>query len=213
MNIDILIQARLGSTRFPRKVLAEANGKPLIQYLLHSMALVGGIRNFVVLAPKGDHDLISAVEPDPVWVGDELDVASRFIEYVEHEKPDAFVRVCADSPLLDWLVVSHMVEIFTEADFFMLHNVGDKAGFPAGQHCEIVDSKFFLANKTALDREHVTPTLHFLPRVRGYAVTPPSPQPGLVVDTPEDFIRIRRVIEMAGGEPWKYTWRELQQWA
>ena len=210
MNIDILIQARLNSKRFPRKVLAEVGGARLIRYLLTSMAKVTQARHVVVLVPWADKDLIEAVWPWPVWVGDEDDVASRFVEYVENNDCDGFVRVCGDSPLLDWRIVNTMIHLFRTGDRLLVSNVG--GGFPHGQQCEVVRSGFFLENKDRLDREHVIPTLyHFtvpwIHRGRGPV------EPSLVVDTPADFERIKRVIERANYQPWAHPYQELQAWA
>ena len=215
MTIDLLIQARLGSTRLPRKVLAEVAGKPLIRYLIDGMKHVGGARRVVVLLPRHDNELIDAVRPDDVWLGDEHDVASRFVDYLEDEKPDAFVRVCGDSPVLDWRIVAHMLALFDEVRPLLLTNVG--GGFPPGQHVEICDTTYFLESADAgwIDREHVLPRLYDRTGAakRVFGIRPPAETPSLVVDTAADLARMKRVIELADGRPWQYSWRELQQWA
>ena len=213
MNIDILVQARLGSRRFPRKVLAEVAGVPLIRYLLDGMKRATQARHVVALVPYTDKELISAVFPFPVWVGDEHDVAGRFVDYCERSDCDGFVRVCGDSPVLDWRIVNDMICIFRETSAFLVSNVD--GGFPAGQHCEVVDRRFFLRWKYKLDREHVTPTLY---AVAGSLLWPwsteaPSEKPSMTVDCPDDLVRMARVIERADFKPWERRWRENQCFA
>ena len=206
MNVDILVQARLNSKRFPRKVLAEVGGVPLIRYLLTSMARATQARHVVVLVPWADKELIEAVQPWPVWVGDEDDVASRFVEYVENNDCDGFVRVCGDSPVLDWRVVNAMIHTFRQ-NHHMVSNVG--CGFPHGQQCEIVHRDFFLDHRKDLDREHVLPPLYRLAWPKWHRTQGPE-EPSLVVDTPADFERIKRVIERVNYQPWAHPYQELQ---
>lgn len=212
MIIDLLIQARTTSTRLPNKVLLEAGGKPMLHYLFQGMRRVSGIRNIVVLCPTDDMRRFQEIMGF-AWAGDEFDVASRFVEYCEEQRPDGFARICADSPLLDWRVVDHMRMLFEETDSFLVSNVG--GGVPAGQHVEFVDTEFFLANKGSLDKEHVLPPLYKLAgcSFRRCGVMPPSEHPPMVLDTPEDWKRIQKILEMADYRPWQYPWQDLQRWA
>ena len=209
MIIDIIVQARLGSTRLPGKVLMPIMGRPMIEYTIES--LQRSRRNLIVVIPRADKALARALRSPsfPCLLGSEKDVASRFVEAVERYSPDAFVRICGDSPLIDWRLVNSMAETMQETRADIVSNVG--GGFPHGQQIEIINTEFFLACRDRLDREHVTSTLYDLTENKHMIFAkPPSIEPSLVVDTREDFDRVSRIIERADGRPWGFNWRELQ---
>ena len=210
MNIDLLIQARINSTRLPGKILKEANGKPMLWYLLESMRRVPHIREIVVLCPIGD---IGKIPAPRFWTGDEHDVAERFVSYCVSHRPDGFARICGDSPLLDWRVVDNLRMMFEETDSFLISNVG--GGYPPGQHVEFVDTEFFLDNKDKLDNEHVLPPLYSLAGTsyRRVGIMPPRDSPPMVLDTPDDLKRIKRILEFCDYKPWAQPWSDLQRWA
>lgn len=201
----IIIQARTTSTRLPGKVLMEVMGKPLIWYLVENMKLTG--EKIVLATPREDWKLAEwAVQNDVIWFGgDEHDVAARFVACLAAYPCDWFVRVCADSPLLDHRVVRAVVN---RKGYDFVSNVD--GGFPSGQHVEMARTDVFL--KHDKHPEHVMPPLYDLPN-KFIVKTIPSDWPGMAVDTAGDFERISRVIEEAGGQPWKFTWRELQTYA
>lgn len=215
MIIDIIVQARTGSTRLPGKVLMPIMGRPMIWYTLESLRRVAGRRELLLLIPDGDADLVSAC-PNfaSLSTGPEHDVAERFLRWVGAYPSDAFVRICGDSPVIDWRLVDQCVKIFKEGTFDLVSNVG--GGYPPGQQVEVVGTAFFLANRDRLDREHVTKTF-YRTGTPGEKITvlasPASDEPSLVVDTQEDFDRLTRVIEKAKGKPWEYDWRQLQEFA
>lgn len=213
MNIDIIVQARMGSKRLPGKVLKPIMGRPMIEYTLESMRRCRNVRGIVSAVPTGDHELIKVCgRYGAVWTGPEKNVAARFMGAVRSRRPDAFVRICGDSPVIDGRMVADYVNIMLAGDYNLVFNVG--GGFPHGQQMEIVGAEFFLANKSRLDREHVTPPLYALTRKKHMiALDYPSTDPSLVVDTQEDFDRVSCVIERAGGKPWEYDWRQLQDFA
>src|SRR3990167_4978391 len=110
-KITAIVQARMGSTRLPGKVMMEVRSKPLIGYLLERLASCPRL-DVVVACPardldsplgkfllKGDHEVFFVP-------GDESDLVSRFVKVLEGlnaamRLPRYFLRICADSPLLD----------------------------------------------------------------------------------------------------------------
>src|SRR3990172_5340079 len=129
MNIDIIVQARTGSKRLPGKVLMPIMGRPMIGYTLESIFRVRARHTYVVV-PVGDAGLIYEIPRSTAFSfarvvgGSEDDVASRFLGVVTESRPDAFVRVCGDSPVMDWRLVNWCVDVFKETKSHLVSNVG-----------------------------------------------------------------------------------------
>ena len=203
MKIDIIVQARLDSERLPGKVLMPIMGRPMIQYTLESLRRCRG--RVTTAIPYGSPTLRSAV--GDYYVGPLLNVVERFAGCLRERRPDAFVRICGDSPLIDWRVVNWCMDVFRETKPDILGNLD---GYPAGQHVEVVNTEFFLDNIKHADTEHVTKGLYDVGNKRILGITPSCETPPMVVDTKEDFDRISEAIELCDGKPWAYGFREIQ---
>lgn len=223
MKSAVLIQARMGSKRFPGKVLAEAGGKPVLGWLLERLARCTSKRPAIVLTSSEPSD-------DPIAAfcakrgvlcrrGDLENVASRFKDAAERGGLDFFVRVTCDSPLLDPALVDEAVALFEAGRHDLVTNV-HKRTFPRGQSVEAVRTSAFLAAvprfREAGDREHVT--TFFYKHARNFKIcnfeSPVGDFSGrsLCVDTPGDFERFAGVIERVrrSGRPLgDIGWREL----
>ena len=202
--IHIIVQARTTSKRLPGKVLMPVMGRPLIQYTLESLKRC--IRPVVTAIPYGDVQLGRAV--NDFYEGPEENVAERYAIWLREHRPAAFVRICGDSPLIDWRLVKWCIDVFEETKPDILGNMN---GFPAGQHVEVVNTEFFLENISRADPEHVTKGLYEGSNSRILGSVPPCDHPPMVVDTAEDFIRVKTAIELCDGMPWAYGFREIQE--
>jgi len=160
-----IVQARMGSTRLPQKVMMRINGKPLIGYLLERLATV--MDRVVVACPAEDRDSELGKwllpELDKVNLSyatafvthDTDDLAARFAAVLDDHPCEHFIRICADSPLLDPALVARAADpaIQPEADYLWIG-----ARLPHGQQVERFRTSTFLAkmdkfNKT--EREHI----------------------------------------------------------
>lgn len=204
MIIHILVQARTGSTRLPGKVLMPIMGRPMIQYTLESLRRCK--ERVITAIPYDEPKLRDVVGPCHEGLRD--NVTERFASYLREFKPDAFVRICGDSPLIDWRVVNWCVDVFRETKVDILGNLN---GFPAGQHVEVVNTEFFLDNLGKADPEHVTKGLYEIGNSRILGIQPSCEFPSMVVDTQEDFDRVSRAIDLCDGRPWAYGFREIQE--
>lgn len=114
MNIGIIIQARLGSTRLPRKILREFyNGKTLLETVINNLQRSGDAKIIVATSVNPNNDELEAFLKERniiVFRGSEDDVLSRFIGAAEANKVDGIVRICSDNPFLDWHGVSELIE-------------------------------------------------------------------------------------------------------
>jgi spore coat polysaccharide biosynthesis protein SpsF (cytidylyltransferase family) len=158
-----VIQARMRSTRLPGKVLADVEGEPLIALLLARLARATRVAPPVVAMSEhaADDELEAVVAGLGVRLvrGPEQDVLTRFLAAVEgHEGP--VVRLTADCPLIDPLVVDAAVERFASTEGCAYASNVEPRTFPDGLDVEVVSMEALRAAgreaRDAADREHVT---------------------------------------------------------
>ncbi len=159
----VIIQARMGSSRFPGKVMADVNGKPLLERLIDNLKLSKNIDEIVVATTDRPEDIeiesLAKRKQVLSFRGDENDVLKRFLDAAEFFHIDLIIRVCADCPLadpyeLDNLIESHLIsgkEYTTNSGF--IHK-----GLPF--RLEIFSADFLkklnILTKDKFWREHVT---------------------------------------------------------
>jgi glutamate-1-semialdehyde 2,1-aminomutase len=164
MKIIAIVQARMGSTRLPNKVLRTINDIPMIGLLLTRLALSKELDQIIVatsLDPRNE-PLISYVKERGFACeqGSESDVLDRFVRAAESHDADVVVRITGDCPLVDADLVDEAVAFFKTHDYDYISN-SNPPTFPDGLDIEVFR---FNALKQAsqesyedFDREHVTP--------------------------------------------------------
>lgn len=209
-KVVIIVQARLGSTRLPGKILKPLNGYPVLQHVLERCAAVLG-RDSVICAgvdKPGEEPVQALVESMGMhyFAGSEEDVLSRYYLAAKQHKADWVVRVTSDCPLLDPAVCRELVE-FTQsngADF------GITAGWPHGLDCEIV--KFSVLERAVQEatlpehREHVTLWVKYQPGLARVEYRPEERIDNLsryrwVLDYPEDYQFLAALFEKLAIAP------------
>ena len=207
-----VVQARLGSTRLPGKVLMEIKGKPLLRYVTERVALA--CDQVLVLCPAKDfREIWKACSSADVEIkgipGNENDVFGRFKIGVGLDNR-FFVRICADSPLIDHKLIRYLG---TYANQNIVTNAV-KRTWPSGQCVEILWApELGSPNHEKMsdhEKEHVMPWFYtnrdFLnvhnPLGDFSAVN-------MCVDTQEDFDRISDVIGRMTRPHVDYGWHEI----
>ena len=113
-NIGIIIQARMGSTRLPRKILREFyQGETLIEVLINNLRKVKNVPIIVATSLNPNNDELASFLQQrnlPVFRGSEDDVLERFIKAAEANDINGIVRICSDNPFLDWHGVDYLIE-------------------------------------------------------------------------------------------------------
>lgn len=119
-NVGIIIQARMGSTRLPQKILREFyDGKTLLETVINNLQRVDDAKVIVATSINPNNDeLVEFLEERniPVFRGSENDVLGRFIGAAEANKVDKIVRICSDNPFLDWHGVEALIEKAQNSD-------------------------------------------------------------------------------------------------
>lgn len=114
MNIGIIVQARMGSTRLPGKILKQFyGGKTLLETLLENLHKVQGSKVIVATSVNENNDQLEKFlteKGELVFRGSENDVLDRFIKAAEANGVDGIVRICSDNPFMDWHGIAQLVE-------------------------------------------------------------------------------------------------------
>ncbi len=113
-NIGIIIQARMGSTRLPNKILKVFyGGKTLLDTVIGNLQKTGCTKIVVATSVNPNNDELESFLHErniSIYRGAEDDVLSRFIGAAEANGIDGIVRICSDNPFLDWHGVAALIE-------------------------------------------------------------------------------------------------------
>jgi len=215
MKIILLIQARMGSTRLPGKVMKLVNGKPMISLLLERVSNVKNISKVIVTTseqPENDIlvDYVKEVGGD-FFRGSENDVLDRFYRAAKVFKGDMIVRITADCPLLDPQLIDDIID-------FALKNKKDYCSnvipptFPDGQDVEVFTfaslEKCWKEATLKSDREHVTTYIRKnashnnkdLFSSINYTYTKNISHIRMTVDEPDDLDCISNLVRVLGRD-------------
>ena len=116
MTIGVIIQARLTSKRFPNKVLCPINGKPVLQWTIEAVKKSG--YDFVITIPRnktnqGLREWLKLYDSSiKVYNGSEEDLIESFRIVNEVEKFDTIVRICGDSPMMNYKDIDLALELY-----------------------------------------------------------------------------------------------------
>jgi spore coat polysaccharide biosynthesis protein SpsF len=197
MHKVIILQARLASSRFPRKVLAELCGEPVIAHIVRRLKAAQRADEVCVAIPSDaeENDLAAVLAGLDVTVcrGSGADVLGRYIQAAYQTKADLIVRATGDNPFVNPEDIDRQLAEF-EADPELDYCITE--GYPLGVTVESLRLKTlekldYLA-RAANDREHVTWYLRthpgpFAVRKLEAPAALHHPEVSLSLDTPQDY--------------------------
>jgi glutamate-1-semialdehyde 2,1-aminomutase/spore coat polysaccharide biosynthesis protein SpsF len=165
--IAAIIQARMGSSRLPGKVLADIGGHPMLWHVVRRILRCRTIDQIVVATTTNEQDkpIESFCEKEGILCvrGPEQDVLERYYQAVILVKADVVVRITADCPFIDPEVVDRVVDAFSSTSGCDYASNTLHYTYPDGLDVEVFSSvALATAQKQAqspLEREHVTPYL------------------------------------------------------
>lgn len=225
MKIVAIVQARMGSTRLPNKVMKLIGGIPMLELLLARLARATELDEIVVATSvdERNHPLINHVSKlgFRCYQGSENDVLERFIHTAKMAQADIVVRITGDCPLVDPALVDEAIRSFKAAGVDYLSNTTPPS-YPDGLDISVFSfaSLERAANETdkPYDHEHVTPYLRESGKFRQAALHNAEDLSALrwTVDEPADFEVIsnifahfapdihfpwQQVLELQGSQP------------
>lgn len=209
----IIIQARMGSTRLPGKILKNFwNGKTILDLILEQANSVVGVERTVLAIPNARSDDILFEKYDgevKITRGNELDVLARFLQAIQETGAHSCIRICADNPFIIPEEIKRLID-------FGKKTRADYAGFKIGSLPSIKTHCGFFTEYATADalqkeseqcrdlsiREHVTNYLYtsptFLSRwITEYESDPLIGKVRLTIDDEHDFTLAREIYHQA----------------
>ena len=219
MSTWAIIQARVGSTRLPGKVLRPLAGRPLISWVVGRAAMASSLNGVVVAVPAGppDRPLREQLDRDGVrwFAGSEDDVLDRYCGAAHEVGAEHVVRLTADNPFVDPALVDDLVALYRSSGAAYASIATGWAPaptglrrYPHGLDAEVTSrAALEVARREATDpqdREHVTSFIWKRPERFPPALLGADEENGdlrLTVDTEEDLAFADRVLSVLGGAP------------
>jgi len=199
----VIIQARMGSTRLPGKVMREIEGRPMIDWVVDRARHIPGVDETVVATSILDREkpLVQHLSDRgvPVVRGPEQDVLARYVQAAEAHEATAVVRITSDCPLLMPSVSGRVVQAFADTECDYASNTL-KRTYPRGLDTEVISAEVLRQvdqeTTDTADREHVTRYVWKRPdRFNLRSITGESDHSDLrwTVDEEADLELVRRV--------------------
>ena len=218
MKVVAIIQARMGSTRLPGKVLLDLAGASVLSRVLERVRRTDSIDDVVVATTDKPSDDIIVKEclryQIPVFRGQQEDVLDRYYRAAVSAKADIVVRITSDCPLLDPEVTSTTIQAFLNQRPDYASNCLVRT-YPRGLDTEVMTlralERAWLEAAKPHQREHATPYITENPGIfKLLSVTGEADwsRHRWTVDTPEDLQFVRSVYARLGHRG-RFDWRDV----
>jgi len=210
MKTGFLIQARVGSTRLPGKVLMKLRGKPLLSLIIDRIREVGNQFPVVIITSntKKDDAIADFCKENSILMfrGSEEDVLDRYYHAAKQFGLDDVVRLTGDNPLVDSENLQFLLDEHQTSDADYSSNKSEVgSGLPIGAGAEIFRfsalSQSWHEGKKPNHREHVNeyilenPQLFRIQRVRSIRQYPEECKDlRLTIDTWDDFHHVEKIF-------------------
>lgn len=219
-KIVVIIQARMGSTRLPGKVLKKLMDKTVLSHVIDRCKQIKLVDQVVVATSNkaDDIQIIREAEWNNVecFAGSEEDVLQRYYLAAQKYEADVVVRITSDCPLLDPTICSQII-----AQFFQINNIDYCSNalvrsFPRGLDVEVIsfnalEQAYDNANKQH-QREHVTPYIYENPQIftiSNFVNSRDYSHLRWTLDTLDDWILIEKIYQELYGTSDFNSWKNV----
>lgn len=217
MKVVAIVQARMGSTRLPNKVMKPVVGRPMIELLLARLARASEVDQILVATSVDDRNLPLVEHVHSLGYacerGSETDVLDRYIQAARLHQADVVVRITGDCPLVASDLVDDCIRRFRAADVDYFSNVVPPT-YPDGLDIEVVTlaalERAAAESDKPYDHEHVTPYVRESGEFRTASMQNDADLSALrwTVDEPEDLEVITKIFEHFAPEV-NFGWRDV----
>jgi spore coat polysaccharide biosynthesis protein SpsF (cytidylyltransferase family) len=222
-----LIQARLGSTRFPKKIIATLyDGISILEFIYSRILLskYANSDNVVVLIPENaeNDELAIFLKKKGIkyFRGDEENVLKRFRDFLilkNSYKDRFFIRICSDNPFIEPIFIDEMISKWLEnknVDYISYISDDKTVAIQKkyGLFCELVNCETFVnlpADQDSYCCENVTPTLYLNKNFRNFYLDIPKiveeKKIEFTVDFESDLQKCRSILSKLTGSKFSYN--------
>jgi spore coat polysaccharide biosynthesis protein SpsF len=217
LKIAAIVQARMGSTRLPSKVLMDLGGESVLARVVKRLRRAALLNEVVVATTEAPTDEAIVRECQRLGVrcfrGSETDVLDRYYQTARACGAEVVVRITSDCPLIDPELVDETIQMFLGQHADYGSNVAPRR-YPRGLDTEVFTTaaleQAWQEAHEAHQREHVTPYFNEHPEqfrlisaggqidYSGYRWT---------LDTAEDLELLRSIYSRLGNRD-DFHWRE-----
>lgn len=217
MKVVALVQARMGSTRLPNKVMKPIGGVPMIEVLLSRLSRATEVDQIVVATSVDARNQALVEYINKLGYaceqGSENDVLDRYVQAARAHQADVVVRITGDCPLVDPELVDEVIRRFKSSNADYFSNISPPT-YPDGLDIEV----FFLKaleqasqeTDKAYDHEHVTPYLRESGRFKTASMQHGHDLSALrwTVDEPADLAVIEKIFQFFSPRT-DFSWTEV----
>src|SRR5881398_3615724 len=218
MKITATIQARMGSTRLPGKVLMTVGTEPVLARVVHRLRRAALIDGIIVATSDRPADDAVVRECNRLQVacfrGSENDVLDRYWQAAQWCGAEAIVRITSDCPLIDAELTDQTIQAFLSQPADYASNALERT-YPRGLDTEVFTitalERAWREAREPYEREHVTPYIYEHPELfrlvsvrdeRDYSAY------RLTLDTHEDLQLIRTIYSRFEGRD-DFGWQDV----
>ncbi len=218
MRVVAIIQARMGSTRLPGKVLRELSGETMLTRVVKRVRCAKLIDEVLVATTEraSDDAIVAECRRSAVsfFRGDQDDVLDRYFKAAQSADAEIVVRITSDCPLIDPEITGKTIQAFIDKSPDYASNTILRT-YPRGLDTEVVSMtalrRAWQKAQQAYEREHVTPYIFEHPTE--FTCLPVVGDQDFsahrwTVDTPEDFAFVKAIYDRLKGEG-ESSWREV----
>ncbi len=211
-RVVCIIQARMGSTRLPGKVLLPLAGKPVLLHVVDRVAMAGRIDRVVVATTTREEDgaiveLLGRERPGiGIYRGSEEDVLDRYYRAAGEAGAEAVVRVTSDCPLIDPEVIDETVALLQREGLDYASNVLRRT-YPRGLDVEAFTAdclrRLWESRGSKSEREHVTTRVRERPqefRMGSLEGEEDRSEHRWTLDEQADYRLLERIFDELGAE-------------
>lgn len=203
MNTIVIIQARMGSSRLPGKILKSLGNVDILTYNIERCRAINGVSEVIVATSSFSQDdvIVKWCEEHQVayFRGSEEDVLDRYVQCAKMYKPNYVMRVTSDCPFVDYEMANEMVELMQQEEKDIMLLEGE---LPRGLAVELISFEALLRiheiGQEPRHREHVTYYAYeFKEQFKTVTYKIPenrqAPELRITLDTEEDYALILEV--------------------
>lgn len=208
--IAFIVQARLGSTRLPNKIILPFyNDKSIFELLLEKLSNMEDIKCVVATSTSPANDRLEQIcrlYDITCFRGDENDVLERFINVAEENKVDKIIRICSDNPFLNVPAILELIKVANSSDVDYISfsvngtpSIKTHYGFWAEYVTLEALKRVRSLTSESLYHEHVTnyiysnPNLFNIEWLKVPSIIVDNSGVRLTIDTPQDFENARTI--------------------